>query len=197
MTRLLLVCAAIAAGALPVAAQDTRLKTRLPASTVERVDAIVGEARADGLPVEPLVRKALEGASKNAAPDRIVDAVRSLAERLRTADSILEPGATEAELVSAAAALYAGVSPAGLRRVTRETGRGSLGLRLVVLTDLIHLGVVQDTAVNLITDLIAARVADDAYVSLRDQVRDDVRRGAAPGPASELRLRGILSARGG
>jgi len=55
-------------------AQDPRYE-RLDPDTHARVVAIVDSARAVGLPSEPLIHRALEGAMKNAAGERIVAAV--------------------------------------------------------------------------------------------------------------------------
>jgi hypothetical protein len=60
-------------------AQDPRYD-RLDPDTRARVVAIVDSARDLGLPSEPLIHRALEGAMKNAPGERIVVAVRRLAD---------------------------------------------------------------------------------------------------------------------
>src|SRR5574341_1439766 len=74
--------------------QDPRLERRRDAETRARVAAIIDSARASGLPIEPLVDKALEGASKGAPGDRIVTAVRNLAVGLGAAREALGPMST-------------------------------------------------------------------------------------------------------
>lgn len=194
--RPLLLAALIALPGSGAQAQDPRL-ARLPDSARPTVQAAIDSARADGLPVEPLVQKALEGLSKGADGARIADAVHHLAGRLSVARDVLGGAASETELVSAAAALYAGIGPDALRRLARPSPNTSLALRLVVLADLIHLGVARDTAASLINDLVTAGVRDEDYVMLRDRVRDDVRGGAKPGPAITMRVRALLSRSGG
>ncbi|MGH2830167.1 MAG: hypothetical protein ACRDJM_06765, partial [Actinomycetota bacterium] len=95
-------------------AQEARLERRLDPETRAAVNAIIDSARVAGLPVEPLVDRALEGASKHAAPTRIVAAVRMLAAELATARAALGPSSSPAEVDAAASALRAGVRPADL-----------------------------------------------------------------------------------
>src|SRR6266566_8930020 len=77
-------CALAAAFVAGTAAgQDPRL-TRLPAEAQAPVGALVDSARAAGLPAEPLVQRALEGATKQAPGDLIVAAVQRLADRKST-----------------------------------------------------------------------------------------------------------------
>ena len=97
-------------------AQDPRYE-RLAPDTRARVVAIVDSARAVGLPNEPLIHRALEGAMKNAAGERIVAAVRRLAGDLGTARDALGSKATPAELEAGVAALRAGATPATLTRL--------------------------------------------------------------------------------
>ena len=74
-----------------VAAQDPRLE-RLDPDTRSAVVALMDSARGDGLPVEPLIQRALEGATKSAPGARIIAAVRRLTLDLGTARTALEIG---------------------------------------------------------------------------------------------------------
>src|SRR5438067_914173 len=81
----------------PDAGQDPRL-TRLPPEAQAPVGARVDSARAAGLPAEPLVQRALEGATKQAPGDLIVAAVQRLAADLGRARDALGSTASPAEL---------------------------------------------------------------------------------------------------
>src|SRR5687768_16849405 len=115
----LALAAALCVTASPLAAQvvadagvqsiDARLEARLAADARQPVRALIDSARGRGLPVEPLVQMALEGASRGADAARIVRAVASLAERLGAARDALGQASTETELVAAAGALRVGV----------------------------------------------------------------------------------------
>ncbi|MGD2135154.1 MAG: hypothetical protein PVF27_03295, partial [Gemmatimonadales bacterium] len=95
--------------ARPALGQDPRLE-RLPEEARAEVEALVQAARADRLPTEPLIDRALEGASKGADSRLIVAAVRSLASELATAREALGRQSDSAELVAGASALHAGAA---------------------------------------------------------------------------------------
>jgi hypothetical protein len=189
--------ASLLASARPASAQilygpDPRLEARLAPATRVVVDSIVNQARAAGLPTEPLVQKALEGASRQAEPARIAQAVRSLSERLARARSALGENSTEAELVAGASALYLGVPPATLQKLRAAQKGGTVSLPLVVLADIMERGVPRDTAASVIISLAGARVPDEAYATLRESVARDIRAGAPPAAAASTRAQGIL-----
>src|SRR5207249_8636159 len=68
----------VVAGRATAQQGDSRLE-RLDAATRPTVAALVDSARTAMLPTEPLVQRALEGATKRASGDAIVAAVRRLA----------------------------------------------------------------------------------------------------------------------
>lgn len=184
-TALSLAAALALSRALP--GQDPRLEARLDAQTRARVAAIVDSARAAGLPVEPLVDKALEGASKRATGDRIVVAVRNLAAQLGTARQALGPAATGAELDAGASALHAGVRPADLARLRDARRRQELTIPLAVLSDLVARGVPADSATAFVLRL--ARSARDAqFVVFQRDVDRDIALGAPPLAAAAVRV---------
>lgn len=193
-----LLLALLTALAAPAAAQpDPRLRERLDPATFAEVGAVLDSARAGGLPTEPLVRKALEGASKGADGPRIAASVRLLAGRLRSARTALGPRATEAELTSAAAALYVGVAPEALRRVRGRSAGGSLAMAYVALAFLVQEGVPAETSSRIVEQLVGARATDDDFVILQRQVAADVGSGATPATAAQARARGLLIRRSG
>lgn len=178
------------------AAQDARLRAALSAPVAATVQAVVDSARAEGLPTEPLTAKALEGASKGADPTRIVASVRTLAGRLRTAREALGAAAGEAELTSAAAALYLGVTPADLRRVRTGAQRGrTLAPAYVALAFLVQQGVPAEASTGIVARLVEARASDGDFAVLQRQVAADVRAGAQPTAAASARARGLIIAR--
>ncbi len=188
---LALALAALTAGNL--AAQDARLRGRLDAPTAARIQLIVDSAGAAGLPTEPLVQKALEGASKNVPSDRIVETVRSLRARLVAARDALGPDTPAADLTAAAAALYAGTSAATLRRMQAARPGRPLALPFAVLADLVQQGVAVDTAAALMHDLTTAGVSDAELAQLLLLVQQDVQAGAPPVAAATTRAQGVLA----
>ena len=177
----LLLAAALVALQVPTQGIDRRLE-RLDSTTRPIVAALVDSARAAALPTEPLVQRALEGATKRAPTDRIVAAVRRLALDLGHARDALGPTASPTELGAAAAALRAGAPPATLtelRRIRRE----SLTVPLAVLTDLVGSGVPVDSAAAAVLSL-AAKARDADLVEFRRAVERDIALGAPPASAT-------------
>ncbi|HEX6534234.1 MAG TPA: hypothetical protein VF041_06530 [Gemmatimonadaceae bacterium] len=198
--RALLVMAALAA--LPslarsARAQDARLAGRLAPAVRAAVDAQIDSARADRLPADPLVLKALEGASKGASGPRIVAAVRALRHDLRVARDALGPSSTEAELVAAASALRAGAAPERIERLRTARANTPLTVPLAVLADLIARGVPADTASSIIGDLARRGARDDGFFALRAEVERDIMAGVAPLGAVTMRAREIPTAPAG
>ena len=166
-------------------AQDPRYD-RLDPDTRARVVAIVDSARGVGLPSEPLIHRALEGAMKNATSERIVAAVRRLAGDLGTAREALGTKATTPELEAGVAALRAGATPAVLTRM-RDVRHAPVTMALAVLADLVASGVPADSAAAAL--LVLAPTARDAdLVEFRRAVERDIALGAPPAAATSVRL---------
>lgn len=186
--RLALACLLVA-GALH--AQDARLRGVLDAETLAKVTRLTDSARAESLPVDPLVGVALEGAQKKAATARITKAVQDYLGALRGARAALGPDATPAELTSGAGVLLSGVSSDVLRQLRAANPKRSLTVPLVVLADLIARGVPKDTAARAIAAAARANARDDDYSALRRFVEQDIQAGASPAAAAMLRVRSI------
>jgi len=160
---------------------DPRLE-RLDAATRPAVVALLDSARSALLPTEPLVQRALEGATKRASGELIVAAVRRLAAELEQARDALGSTTSPAELSAGAAALRAGASPtilADLRRTRREP----LTVPLAVLADLVASGVPVDSAAAAVLSL-ARRARDADLVEFRRAVERDIALGALPAAAT-------------
>ena len=180
--------ALLALGGTPAAAQDGRL-ARLDPATGSIVARLVDSALAAGLPVEPLVDKALEGASKQAPGPRIAGAVRTLLADLGRARGALGE-ASEAELVAGAAAIRAGLPPSALTAVRRARAEGALTVPLATLADLVARGVPVEAAQEAILALAARGVPDAGYVDLRRRVESDIGAGVPPAAAASVRAQG-------
>jgi hypothetical protein len=162
-------------------AQDPRL-ARLDPAARAAVVTFVDSARAAGLPTEPLVQRALEGATKGASADRIVAAVRRLAADLASARAALGPKSIPAELEAGAAALRAGASPTVLADL-RRTRHPPLTVPLAVLADLVASGVPADSAAAAVLAL-APMVRDADLVEFRRAVERNIALGVSPAAAA-------------
>jgi hypothetical protein len=190
--RLIPPLALLALALLPCApallhAQDARLDARLDARTRDAVITLIDSARSDGIPSEPLVQKALEGASKHADGARILVAVRALAHELGDARDALGASSSDAEVIAGASALHAGIAPAALTRMRASRTHGSLTVALAVLSDLIARGVPGDTATTVISALAGAGAQDAELLRFQQGVERDIAQGATPSAAIGVR----------
>jgi len=186
---LLIAAALLAVTAVPSVAQDARLARRLDAATYAQVQGELDSARLAGLPTEPLVERALEGASKNAAGPRIVAAVHRLAGDLASARRALGETSTTAELEGGASALRAGADSAALTELRHSRPRRQLTVPLAVLADLVARGVPADTAARFVVSLAPA--SDEQLVMFQRNVERDIALGAPPIAAAAVRMTGV------
>ena len=173
MTGLLL-CLALLRLPATAEAQDPRLIARLDSATQVQVEALVDSARAQGLPTEPLVQKALEGSSKGAPGPRIATAVESTLADLRRAREALGRSAAPDEIVAAAAALRAGATAAMVSEIRRVGPHGGVAVPLAVFTDLVAGGMAVDAAWQSVSELADRGGDDQAFLDLRDRLRPPV-----------------------
>lgn len=181
--------------ALPVAvpatlaAAEPRLALALSPEARAAITAHFTAASRAGVPVEPLIAKALEGVELGAAPERIEAAVRALLGRLTAARAALAPVVSEAELVSGADALATGVPVAVLRRMRALSPGRSAAVALGVLAQLVARGVPPARAADAVTTLLRRGARPAQLVALDDAVRVDVAAGVPAAAALDARAR--------
>ncbi len=186
----------LAAGALTLSgyvwqASDPRLTNRLDRETREQVDAIIDAARKAGVPTEPLVDRALEGASKKASGRMIVAVVRGWADDLQRARQALGPGSPDAEVVAGAHALRSGVKVKELERLRASKSGVRYAMALDVMSYLINRGVPADTISPVIVNLVLASATEDQFAKLRQDVERDISGGTAAATAITVRGQGL------
>jgi hypothetical protein len=188
----LVVAAAPAQVSRQLAAQDVaaRLAGRVPATVARVVEGLAQSAAARGLPVEPLIQKAIEGGAKGAPADRVIRAVRLLVARLDEARSALReagiPSPSAEALEGGADALNAGLSA----RQVRDLGRVSRpqydpALTLSVAASLAALGVPAERGLRLVTHIIQAGRGPNDLLDLPSEVQVGMARGATAAEAAE------------
>jgi hypothetical protein len=166
--------------------------TPLDSATDAAIAPIVAQARAAKLPVSPLYAKAREGQVQRVPVPKIEGAVRTLLERLRSANEALAPDASEQELTAAADAIKNGV-PVTTLTAMRKAGRdGSLAVPIGVLTQLVVRGVPVERASMQIVDLLQRGAVARNFIALEESVRQDVLAGRRPDESLDLRLKGII-----
>lgn len=194
--RGLVTLALVGAATFPAGAQDPRIGTRLDAPSRAAITALVDSARAQGLPVEPLMEKTWEGLQKGADGPRIVAAVRSLALEMASAHVALGTVASADEIKAAASAMHAGVPAVELGKMKQQSGlRRSLTLPFTVLADIVSRGVPVETAANAIRRLVGAGARDADINTFQRNVRVDIEQGAPPAAAVETRAKAVPPAK--
>ena len=178
-------------GVTAVAAQQPvagRLTGRVNATVIAAVSALADSAAAHGLPVDPLVEKAIEGGAKAAPSERIVAAVQAVFARLGRAQQALQAAtqtATPDAIAAGAFALSAGLQDSDVRNVARACGAHcSPAAALRVAGTLAALGVPSAETVELVRETLRAGGRERDVVALPVRVEAQVARGATPAQAA-------------
>lgn len=196
---LTLLAAAVVATTVPLGAQEDprdRVRDVFPSEDAERILEIVDGAAEAGLPIGPLLNKALEGAAKRVPAQRVADAVSGLAERLGTAREALGADASTGSLVAGADALRRGVDPDAIREMAERASAGrDASVALVVLGDLVELGVPVDEALDVVSEALERGREGDDLLAVSSAVRRlVVQEGIVPSRAAtavDRALRGL------
>ena len=171
-------------------AQDitARLAGRVSPEVAALVQQMATAAAARGLPVDPLIQKAIEGSAKGVPADRIAVAVRALASQLDVAAAALNragPAHPDTNAIAAGAfALNAGLSDTNVTDLARVSApRHTEAPTLRVAGTLVAMGVPAAQTVELITQVIAAGGESVDVVALPAQVTAGVSQGRGVTPA--------------
>ncbi len=167
-----------------------RLAGRVPDSVATVVEQVGADAFARGLPVEPLIQKAIEGSAKRVPTDRVVAAVRLVATELDTAAAALREGGAGGRpdtltIAAGAFAISAGLSGndiTALARIGAPAAALTVGLR--VAGTLAAIGVPPAENIGLVSvSLRSGRPAADLLVLPAD-VESEVANGLTPAAAA-------------
>src|SRR3989441_3663284 len=165
------------------------------------VESLGVAAAARGLPVDPVIEKAIEGSAKGIPAERVTAALRVIVDQLDTAAASLRDGGISGDTIAIAAGEFA--ITAGLRgrditelaRTGRPAADGTVGLR--VAARLSALGVPRPESVKLVsTELRLGRPPAD-LLALPGRVETEVARGATPAQAAAGLTRAAAAQAGG
>lgn len=183
-----------APGAAPTIASAVARLQGIPDAGVRRAIAeVMADADRRGLPLEPLVAKALEGVEKEAPPPRIEAAVRGMATRLATSREALQPAVSDREITAGADALAIGVPSEVLSGFRKLSSRRSTAVALGVLAQLVSRGVPVTEATRVVARLLQRRADDGRLLALGDQVQRDLATGASPVTSLDLRFKALIA----
>ncbi len=167
--------------------------SRFDSLTATALRGLFDDALELGLPVRPLVNRALEGAARRIPSERIVRVVREHAAALHQAKRALGERSHEDELEAAAIALRAGLEERAVELMRTSRGRESVVVPLVVLTDLVRRGVPIPNAQDAVAILARTPRSDDVLLGLQATVAKNAQRG--PGMALDALNRYVSSMR--
>ena len=166
-----------------------RLGDRVPPEVAVAVGRLADSAAARGLPVGPLLDKAIEGGAKGVPAERVLAAVRALVSRLEEAAAAVRAAGlarSDSDAVEAGAfALNAGLD----RRAVEQLARRSRppytpAATLRVAGTLAALGVPADETVQVVQQAIDAGATPGDLLDLPQEVQRGVARGASPAAAA-------------
>jgi hypothetical protein len=172
-------------------ARNVRLNGRLDVETQAAVIRTLDSAQTRGLPIEPLVDKALEGATKHAAGPRIEAAVWMLMQRLEVARNALAPNPGPRDIAAGVDALAYGATREALAAMRAIRPNESVAVPLGVLTQLVASGVPVARATRVVADLLRRGAKDEQLIALNNDVRSFIAAGASPQAALDVRTRGL------
>jgi hypothetical protein len=162
------------------ATDDARLNARLSPDVAHEVAVLVHEARQAGLPTDPLIARAFEGASRGADAAGIVNGVRRQSSAQAAARAALGLDSRADEIVAGASALLAGVPADSLSRLRVARSGGDVVIPLVVLCDLVVRGVPADVASVAVVMAERAGATDNVLLRIREHIHTGIENGGAP-----------------
>lgn len=146
------------------------------------LEALVSEARRDGLPVRPLQLKAREGLAKGIPVERIEAVLRDMSAQYERARDLV-PDASPDELEGVAAAMRSGASDEAILALA-SLDPGVRGAALHGLADLVQLQIDDVHAVRLV--LSASRRGPAGLTGLASATATLVQAGSTPGEAARV-----------
>jgi hypothetical protein len=173
-------------GSRQAGAQEPRLD-RLDPDTRASVQQVIQSAEAKGLPVGPIVERALFAARFSKTRDVIESSAKSAAERLAISKEALAPSATPADMVEAEKALKEGVTKRALSQLRTELPGQPLVVPIAVLTQLVTNKVPVDRAADMVVQLVRAGAREAQLVAFGNEVNADITDGYDPLQALSVR----------
>lgn len=177
----------------PLRAQQTvaeRLSGRVSPEVAALVNEAAAAAAARGLPIDPLIQKAVEGGAKHVLAYRVADAVRTVVMQLDTAAAALRAAEYDRPDTTAIAAggfaVAAGLRGRDIADIARVARRGAadLVIALRVAGTLAALGVPPTETVALVNATLRAGEPPAGLLSLPSSVQSGVSRGMTPAQAA-------------
>lgn len=171
---------------------DSVIAQRLAGRVPPQIASLVGElgtaAAARGLPVDPLIQKAIEGSAKGVPSDRVAAALRLITAHLDTAAAALRYGGLPADTLAIAAgefAISAGLSGSDITALARTgANAAALTVGLRVAGTLAALGVPPAEDIGLVSVTLRSGEPSANLLLLPAHVQSEVAKGVTPAQAA-------------
>lgn len=164
-----------------------RIRTALPETVVEQIETRIAAARSQGLPVEPLLDKAVEGIAKRVPPERVAGAVDRLAQELGRARTLLEDGVppTPTDVAAVADAMRRGVPEPAIEEIAGNAAPDEpVALAVHTMGDLMDRGVPVEQALTVLEAWRGRGARASELRELPGAVERLIRQGVLPGQAA-------------
>lgn len=190
MTKSLTAALLLVAFAAPLGAQQgvaERLAGRVSPEIDALVHGLVAPALARGLPIDPIVQKAIEGSAKGVPADRVAAALHGVVANLDTAARALSQASVAPDTVAIAAggfAVTAGLNGRHITELARAGSPADLALSLRVAGTLAALGVPPAETVSLVSATLRAGRAPADLLALPGRVQSEMAKGVTPAQAA-------------
>lgn len=182
------------AGSRQAAAQEQQGRLdRLDPETRASVQLVMKSAEEKGLPVSPIVERALFAARFSKTRDVIESSARSAAERLEISQQALAPSPTAPDMIEAEKALKEGVTRRALSQLRSDLPDRSLVVPIAVLTQLVTNKVPVEKAAEMVVRLVKTGAQEAQLVAFGNEVGADVTDGYNPLNALEVRSNKLLA----
>jgi hypothetical protein len=193
LTRSLLLVAIFTVGAgNALFGQDRadRIRQAFRPEEAAQIEAVVEQARRDGVPTAPLYDKALEGAAKRVPAARVLPALREYSGRMERAQRFLGGTREAAWVVAGADALRRGVASDALTSIGQDAGTRT-PIALVVMGDLLEAGVSPGPAMDVMREALVRTRGEEGLLDVPTALRRLVREGALAPDAARQVLRSM------
>ena len=209
MSRLLLLSGLIAAWCVAGAASGVhaqeparyeRARAAFSGEDARAFERLVARAREQGLPVDPLVDKALEGAAKGVPPGRVLAVLEELATGLARARGLLAASGFQPappDIAAVADGLRRGVPEHAVRELSAGAQPGEpIALAVHTLADLLERGVPVAMALDVLTAWRGQGAQTAELVELPAAIERLMRQGVLPSQAAQAVAAAMRAGRG-
>lgn len=174
-------------------AQQASEELSIDRETSAQLERIVLAARAKGLPTDPIVAKARQGALRHAPSKRIVTAAQAVSRRLEDARDALEPQPSDLDVTAGQDALSVpGVTKEMLTAIRAQRPHAPVVVAIGVMAQLVASGVKPEYASQIVANLMHANASDNQLVSFGNGVNRDLSEGVPAISSLNVRLQGLV-----